>query len=298
MQGLGGAEPGLAGDAGEIQLAKGGGHTGHDHNGDEGRCFGEEILAAIVVQGQHDDNGACGQEKIDGIAVVGGAVPAGTIADAHAAEAQAQSRDHGTGDIGLENIRELLMERGPKHDGDNAAHQAGAGISRQPILRAQSDAGGHEHEAALQGDGQPGAHRAKADRLDNGGNTGDQQTAGHQDGDLCRAQAHTAADKQRHGQHVEYQNDDLLEAEGDGFAHRRTLVQRVSGWDLFHRFFLHFSLISDICNAESPGNSVMKLSPWAFLMRGLGMVFWRFGYYSLSGFRLTRRRTRQRPQCG
>ena len=76
------------------------------------------------------------------------------------------------------------MEYRPKHDGDNAAHQAGAGIGCQPVLGAQSDAGGDKHEAALQRDGQPGAHRAKANGLDNSGDTGDQQTAGHQNGDL------------------------------------------------------------------------------------------------------------------
>ena len=184
VQRLRSAEPRLTGDSGEIQLVKSGGHAGHDQDSDEGRRLGEEILPAVVVQHQHDDNRACGQEKVDGVAVISGAIPAGTIADTHAAEAQAQGSDHGTSDVGLENIRELLMECRPKHNGDNAAHQAGAGINRQPILGAQSDARGHEYEAALQRNGQPGAYRAETDGLKNGGDTGDQQTAGYQDSDL------------------------------------------------------------------------------------------------------------------
>lgn len=232
VQGLGNTDPGFFGNGGKIQLAKGGGRGAHDQNGDEGRSLGKEVLAAEVVEQDHDNDGAGSQQQVNGIAVISGAYTARTVANANAAKAEAQGHNDRAGDIGLEQDRELLMQAGPQNGGDNAADEAGTSERRQTVLGAQRNAGGNEDEAALQRDGQARANGANADCLQQGGDAGDEQTASHQNGDLAGGKADAGANKQRNGQNIKNENDDLLDTQRDRFFDGRAVIQTVADGDL------------------------------------------------------------------
>lgn len=88
-RGLGDTDPCLLANGGKIQLAKGGGRGAHDQNGDEGRSLGKEVLAAEVVEQDHDNDGTGSQQQVNGIAVISGAYTARTVANANAAKAEA-----------------------------------------------------------------------------------------------------------------------------------------------------------------------------------------------------------------
>ena len=232
VQGLRDADPRFLGNGGKIQLAKGGSRGAHDQNGDEGRRLGEEVLAAEVVEQDHDNDGAGSQQQVDGIAVIGGAYAARAVADADAAETETQRHNDRAGDVGLEQNGKLLVQTGPQNGGDDAADEAGAGERRQTVLGAQRDAGGNEYKAALQRNGQTRADGTDADGLQQGGDTGNEQTAGDQNGDLAGGKTDTGADEQRNGQNIKNEYDDLLDTQRDRFLDGRAVIEAVADGDL------------------------------------------------------------------
>ena len=231
VQGLGNTDPGFLGNGGKIQLAKGGSRGAHDQNGDEGRRLGEEVLAAEVVEQDHDNNGAGSQQQVDGIAVIGRAYAACAVADTDAAKAETQRHNDCAGDVGLEQNGELLMQTGPKNSGDDAADEASPGERSQTILGAQGNAGGYEYKAALQRNGQPRTDGADADGLQQGGNTGNEQAAGDQNGDLAGGKTDAGADEQRNGQNIKNEYDDLLDTQRDRFLDGRAVIEAVADGD-------------------------------------------------------------------
>ena len=232
MQGLRNANPRFLGNGGKIQLAKSSSSGAHDQNGDEGRSLGKEVLAAEVVEQNHDNDGAGSQQQVNGIAVISGAYTACTVADTDAAKAEPQRHNDCAGDVGLEQNGELLMQTGPKNGGDDAADEAGTSERSQTILGAQGNAGGYEYKAALQRNGQPRTDGADADGLQQGGNTGNEQAAGDQNGDLASGETDAGADEQRNGQNIKNENNNLLDTQWDGFLDGRAVIQTVADGDL------------------------------------------------------------------
>lgn len=187
-----------------------------------------------MAQHQHDQDGAAGQQQVDGVAVIRRAVAARAVGNARAAQADAQHRHNGAGDVGLKQAQQLLAENRPDQQRHNAAHQAGAGVGGQTVLGPQGDAGRDEHKAAFQHDRQPRAGRPGAKALQNGGQSGDQQAARDQQRDLGGGQPDPCADQKRHRDHVEHRHDDLLDAEQCGLFRRGTFVKGIAGRDAFH----------------------------------------------------------------
>ena len=233
MQRLRDAEPAFLQHGGEVQLAEKRADDGHDHNGDQRRGPGQKALA-VMAQHQHDQDGAAGQQQVDGVAVICRAVAARAVSNARAAQADAQHRHNGAGDVGLKQAQQLLAEDRPDQQRHNAAHQAGAGVGSQAVLGPQGNAGRDEHKAAFQHDRQPRAGRPGAQALQNGGQSGDQQTARDQQRDLGGGQPDPCADQKRHRDHVEHRHDDLLDAEQRGLFRRGTFVKGIAGRDAFH----------------------------------------------------------------
>ena len=228
------AHPALRADGGQVELAEQGGDGRHDDDGDERGRLGEEVLPAVVVEQQHDDDRAEREHQVDRVAVVGRAGAARAVVDADAEQAQAQRHHDRAGDIRLKQVGELLVERRPQHDRHHAADQARAGERVQPVLHAQRDAGRHEHKAVLQADGQPRPDRPHAQRLDDGRNAGDKQAARDQDRDLRRAEPDAAPDEQRHRQDVENQDENVLQAERNRLLDRGAFVEPIANGNLFH----------------------------------------------------------------
>ena len=231
MQGLRDADPRFLGNGGKIQLAKGSSSGAHDQNGDEGGGLGEEVLAAEVVKQNHDNDGAGSQQQVDGIAVISGAYAACAVADTDAAEAETQRHNDCAGDVGLEQNGELLMQTGPKNSGDDAADEASPSECSQTILGAQGNAGGYEYKAALQRNGQTRADGTDADGLQQGGDTGNEQTAGDQNGDLAGGKTDAGADEQWNGQNIKNENNNLLDTQRDGFLDGRAVIEAVADGD-------------------------------------------------------------------
>ena len=185
-----------------------------------------------MVEQNHDNDGAGSQQQVDGIAVIGGAYAARAVADTDAAKAEAQRHNDCAGDVGLEQNGELLMQTGPKNSGDDAADKASPGERSQTILGAQGNAGGYEYKATLQRNGQPRTDGADADGLQQGGNTGNEQAAGDQNGDLAGGKTDTGADEQRNGQNIKNEYDDLLDTQRDRFLDGRAVIKTVADGNL------------------------------------------------------------------
>ena len=234
MQRLRHAHPALRSDGRQVQLAKHRRHGRHDQDCDERGRLGQEVLPPIVIEHQHDEDRAERQHQVDRVAIVRRARTAGAIVDAHAEQAQAERHDDRAGDIRLKQVGKLLVERRPKHHRHHAAHQAGARKRVQAVLHAQRNAGSDEHKAVLQADGQPRPDRPHAQRLDDGGNTGDEQAARDQNRDLRRAEPDAAPDEQRHRQDVENQDENVLQAERNRLLDRGAFVEPIANGNLFH----------------------------------------------------------------
>lgn len=109
------------------------------------------------------------------------------------------------------------MQAGPQNGGDNAADEAGTSERRQTVLGAQRNAGGKRRQSCTPADGRQRANGANADGLQQGGNAGDEQTAGPPKWLTRGGKADAGANKQRNGQNIKNENDDLLDTQRDRF---------------------------------------------------------------------------------
>ncbi|MCY1521851.1 hypothetical protein D9M68_566840 [compost metagenome] len=216
-------------EAGQVDHAQAGGDGIAQGHADQHRDVDPEALQEAVDQ-QDRQQHCRRQDQVDRRAEVRRLLAAAGPVDRHREQAHADRGDHRAGHQWREEAHDAAHERRDEH-----AEQAGGDGRAEDAGNADAGHAGHRHHAADRGEA--GAHhhrhadadRADAERLDDGGDAGDQQVGVDQEGDFLARQAGGLADDQRHSDGAAVHQQHVLETHQQQLQEGETLIDRRDG---------------------------------------------------------------------
>lgn len=183
-----------------------------------------ETAHEAVDQEDGAEHQAGEEQEVQGAEVFRAFAAAGPV-DRHREQAHADRGDHRAGHQRWEETHDARHEGGDEHaeetGGDGRAEDPGDAHAGHPGHRHHAADGG---EAGAHHNRHADAHRADAQRLDQGGDAGDQQVGVDQEGDFFAREAGRLADDQRHGDGATVHQQHMLEAHQQQLRQRQALV--------------------------------------------------------------------------